>query len=85
MTRLYVLILAVSALMIPETAAAYVGPGAGLSLLSALWTLLLALFTAFVFVLAYPLRRLMRRRKGDPKAPRRAARYRQADMHSRRA
>lgn len=40
---------------------AYVGPGAGLSLLGALWGLLLAIGAALAFVIFWPLRRLMRR------------------------
>ncbi len=85
MPRFCIAMLVVSALVIPESAAAYVGPGAGLSLLSALWALVLALVTAIVFVLAYPLRRLLRRRRTDRKAAPRAAGYDQAGVRSRRA
>ena len=49
---------------------AYVGPGAGLSLLGALWALLAAIGLALFLVIAWPLRRLMRRRRAAP--PRRA-------------
>ncbi len=51
-----------------NTAAAYVGPGAGLSLLGALWGLLAAVFAALAFVLLWPLRRIIkaRREKGTP-------------------
>ena len=42
-------------------AAAYVGPGAGLSLLGAFWGLLLAVAAALGFVILWPLRRLFRR------------------------
>lgn len=44
-----------------EAALAYVGPGAGLSLLGALWGLLLAVGTALAFVIVWPLRRARRR------------------------
>jgi len=44
-----------------EAALAYVGPGAGLSLLGALWGLLLAIGTALAFVIVWPLRRARRR------------------------
>jgi membrane protein implicated in regulation of membrane protease activity len=44
-------------------AAAYIGPGAGLSLLGAFWGLLLAVVAALGFVIMWPLRRLFRRAK----------------------
>ncbi len=50
-------------LLAPTAAMAYVGPGAGLSLLGALWALVLALVTAVAFVVAWPLRRMFRRRR----------------------
>lgn len=42
---------------------AYVGPGAGLTLLGALWGLILAVVVSVGFILLWPLRRLMRRNK----------------------
>jgi hypothetical protein len=42
-------------------AAAYVGPGAGLSLLGALWGLLLAVAAALGFIILWPLRRMRQR------------------------
>lgn len=42
---------------------AYVGPGAGLSLLGALWGLLLALFAAVGFIVGWPVRRWLARRR----------------------
>ncbi len=42
------------------TAFAYVGPGAGLSLLGALWGLLLAVGAALFFVIFWPVRRMIR-------------------------
>lgn len=48
-------------------AAAYIGPGAGLSLLGAFWGLLLAVGAALAFVILWPLRRFFRRaRTGQP-------------------
>ncbi|MEQ8267145.1 MAG: hypothetical protein RH982_08110 [Parvibaculum sp.] len=44
-------------------AAAYVGPGAGLSVVSALVGVLLAIGAAVVFIVGWPVRRMMRRRK----------------------
>jgi hypothetical protein len=44
-------------------ALAYVGPGAGLTLLGALWALILAIVMSVGFVLIWPFRRYLRRRK----------------------
>ncbi|MEX0839680.1 MAG: hypothetical protein WD034_09110 [Parvibaculum sp.] len=49
-------------------AAAYVGPGAGLSVIGALVGVLLAVGAAAVFVVGWPIRRMMRRRKEDAAA-----------------
>jgi len=42
---------------------AYVGPGAGLTLLGALWGLIVAVVLSLGFILLWPLRKLMRRNK----------------------
>ena len=42
---------------------AYVGPGAGLTLLGALWGLIVAVVLSVGFILLWPLRKLMRRNK----------------------
>ncbi len=42
---------------------AYVGPGAGLSVLGALWALLLALLSAVGYIVLWPLRRARRRKR----------------------
>ena len=49
-------------------AAAYIGPGAGLSLLGAFWGLLLAGGAALAFVILWPLRRFFRRARGPQPA-----------------
>lgn len=49
--------------LVPDTVYAYVGPGAGLSLLGALWALILAIGTAIVFVIVWPIRKMRRRRR----------------------
>lgn len=56
---------ALAAATLPLAAEAYVGPGAGLSLLGALWALLIALGTAIAFVVAWPLRKMLRRRRAE--------------------
>ena len=50
-------------------ALAYVGPGAGLSLLGAFWGLLVAVLAALAFVVLYPIRRLVRARKRPATQP----------------
>jgi membrane protein implicated in regulation of membrane protease activity len=49
--------------LVATPAMAYVGPGAGLSLLGAFWGLLVAILAALAFVIVYPVRRMMRGRK----------------------
>lgn len=46
-----------------EPASAYVGPGAGLSLLTAFWTLLMAVVAAVGYLLLWPIRRGLRQIK----------------------
>jgi len=57
--------LACAMMLIAFPAQAYVGPGAGLSLLSALWAVLAAIVVAVGFVLMWPLRKMMRKRKAN--------------------
>jgi hypothetical protein len=47
----------------PPSAAAYVGPGAGISVIGSLLALLAAIAAAILGFLWFPLRRLMRKRK----------------------
>lgn len=54
---------ALAVALLPTAAFAYVGPGAGLSLLGALWALLVAVGLAVAFIVAWPVRRMLRRRK----------------------
>jgi len=44
-------------------AMAYIGPGAGLSLLGALWGLLAAIGASLLFIIVWPFRRMMRRKR----------------------
>lgn len=50
-------------------AVAYVGPGAGLSLLGALWGLLLAIGAALAFLILWPLRRIRQRARVSKDEP----------------
>ena len=61
-------------------ALAYIGPGAGLSLLGALWGVIAAVAAALLFLLIWPLRRLMRRQRPTTQrtAPQRTASERTA-------
>lgn len=69
-------VLVVIALLLALPAEAYVGPGAGLSLLGALWAVVVAVFAALFFVVMWPLRRMIKRRQAaradaaiDPATP----------------
>lgn len=57
---------AVLAVGLVEPAAAYIGPGAGLSMVGAFWGLLVAVFAAVGFILFWPIRRLMKRNRARP-------------------
>jgi hypothetical protein len=60
---LLALFLVAAAVTMPDGAQAYFGPGAGVTMLGALWGVILALgFAVFAF-LAWPIRALLRRRK----------------------
>ncbi|TNE65674.1 MAG: hypothetical protein EP335_05195 [Alphaproteobacteria bacterium] len=72
MKKLPILIAALAVTTVTASANAYVGPGAGLSLLGALWALLLALITAIGFIAAWPVRKFLRRRKAKQAAARQA-------------
>lgn len=62
------ILLAVGALTLPTLASAYVGPGAGISLLGALWGLLLGVFVAIGVILFWPIRAMMRKMKAKKAA-----------------
>lgn len=49
-------------LLYTASADAYIGPGAGLSLLGALWALIVAVGAALAFLVLWPFRQAMKRR-----------------------
>jgi hypothetical protein len=55
-------------LLYTASADAYIGPGAGLSLLGALWALLVAVGAALAFLVLWPFRQAMKRRAAQKKA-----------------
>lgn len=59
------LLLAIPAIAfaLPAPVSAYVGPGAALSLLGALWGMIAAVGAAVAFAVAWPLRRFLRQRR----------------------
>jgi hypothetical protein len=60
---LLALVLVGVVLTLPEGAQAYFGPGAGVTMLGALWGVVLALAFAVFAFLAWPIRAILRRRK----------------------
>ena len=66
MTKKFTTVLAsVLAAALSESALAYVGPGAGLSLVGALWGLLVAVLAALGFIILWPIRRMRRQRSSS--------------------
>lgn len=63
--RLFLLALGTT---LPFAAHAYVGPGAGLGLLAALWGLVAAVGVAVFYVVMWPIRRMRRQRKAERSA-----------------
>ncbi|QBQ56088.1 hypothetical protein [Nitrosococcus wardiae] len=54
--------------IIAVPAQAYVGPGAGLSLLGALWALVAAIAAAVGFIVLWPIRKMMKRKAAEREA-----------------
>lgn len=66
-TRL-VFISTLTAMLLPELAAAYVGPGAGISMLGALWGLIIGVVMAIGVILFWPIRIMLRKMKANKAA-----------------
>jgi hypothetical protein len=62
--RVFVLFLL---LLLSTSAEAYIGPGAGLSVLGSLWAVLVGIVLALVAILSWPIRILWRRLRGKRK------------------
>ena len=56
-------------LLVSVDAAAYIGPGAGLSVLGSLWTVIVGVVLALFAILTWPLRLLWRRLRARRAAP----------------
>lgn len=60
-------------LFLPAMASAYVGPGAGISMLGALWGLIIGVVMAVGVILFWPIRMMIRKAKGNKNEPAPAA------------
>ena len=54
------------AIGIGQDAFAYIGPGAGLSMLGAFWGLVVAVLAALSFLILWPFRRMFKKRSPQP-------------------
>jgi hypothetical protein len=61
----YKLFLTAAAILFTGTAAAYVGPGAGISVLGALWGLIIGVVMAVGVILFWPIRMMIRKMKAN--------------------
>jgi len=55
-------------LAMPMTALAYIGPGAGITMIGALWAVLVAIVLTIFGIFLYPFRAMLRRRRADAAA-----------------
>jgi hypothetical protein len=56
-------------LLVPASGLAYVGPGAGITLLGALWAVIVAIAFMVGGLVVWPFRALMRRKKKEKNSP----------------
>lgn len=57
------MLMAMALSLVAGPAMAYIGPGAGLSVIAAFWALLMAVVSSLLFLALWPLRNRLRRRK----------------------
>jgi hypothetical protein len=69
---LFCLLIVALTIGIVGDASAYVGPGAGLSLIGAFWGLVVAVLAALSFIILWPLRRMFRKTSARQDEPSRA-------------
>ena len=63
MRKIIVPLTSIAAVLAAGTASAYVGPGAGISVLGALWGLIIGVVMAIGVILFWPIRMMLRKRK----------------------
>ena len=65
MSRFAIAVMALAGALVfaPQPAAAYIGPGAGITMLGALWGVVLAVAMALGAILFWPIRALLRKRR----------------------
>jgi len=68
MKRFVVVIMTVSTVFLATAATAYVGPGAAVTLVGALWAVVAAVVLAVVGILIWPIRLMLRRMRGKARA-----------------
>ena len=68
MSRLTKVFLALTALVFSSAASAYVGPGAGISVLGSLLGILATIVVAIGAIVLWPLRKMMKRKKAKAAA-----------------
>ena len=61
-------IIVMASMLLPSLASAYVGPGAGISMIGALWGLIIGVVMAVGVILFWPIRIMLRKMKANKAA-----------------